>query len=64
MPPAPMAITVSTRPISLSSPRLPSNGATMAEVVTKATVVEPCAVFSAAETMKGMNKPIPSADRL
>src|SRR5690606_19653305 len=64
MPPAPMAMTVSTRPISLSRPSWPSIGATSAEVVTRATVVDPWAVFSAAATIKGMNRPMPSADRV
>ena len=36
----------------------------IAEVVTSATVVEPCAVFSAAATTNGMNRPMPNADRV
>ncbi len=62
--PAPIAMTVSTRPISLSRPSCGSSGATSAEVVTSATVVEPCAVFSAAATTNGMNRPMPNADRV
>ena len=57
--PAPMAITHITRPISLSSPICASSGSTMAAVVISATVVEPCADFSAAATINGMNSPTP-----
>ena len=37
-------------------------GATRVEVVTSDTVLEPCAVLSAAATTKGMNTPSPRLD--
>ena len=64
MAPAPIAITQNTRPSSLSKPIWFNSGATIAEVVTNATVVEPCAVFSAAETINGIKIPSPKADNV
>ena len=57
-----MAITHSRRPISLSRPMETIKGATRVEVVTSDTVLEPCAVLSAAATTKGMNTPSPRLD--
>ena len=48
-----------TFPISLSKPKTESNGNIMDEVVMMATVEEPCAVFSKAAIIKGINIPNP-----
>jgi len=64
MAPAPMASTESTRPMSESRPSAGSSGRVRTELVTMATVEDPCAVFSAAEMMNGTARPRPRLDRV
>ena len=58
MAPAPIAITVSTRPKVEPRPNDSTMGAISADVATSATVEEPCAVLKAAATRNGRNIPI------